>query len=172
VAESSSGRTRYWLLETVRQYALEKLGESGQADAVRARHRDYYGALAAMLDTPAPNGHEQLLEQAETEIDNLRAAFAWSCENADTRLASQLASSLQPLWSVRGRIREGLTWFDAVLTDQNGDLSEVAPAVRARALADKATLNAFMGASDSMQQALQALAIAQEVATPPYCSGH
>ncbi|MGH3967217.1 MAG: ATP-binding protein, partial [Mycobacterium sp.] len=42
VAENTSGRTRYRLLETVRQYALEKLAESGEADAVRARHRDYY----------------------------------------------------------------------------------------------------------------------------------
>src|SRR6478672_5182881 len=75
VAESTSGRTRYRLLETVRQYALEKLGESGEADAVRARHRDYYSSMAAMLDTPAPTGHEQRLEQAENEIDNLRAAF-------------------------------------------------------------------------------------------------
>ena len=47
VADDSGGRTRYRLLETVRQYALEKLGESGEADAVRARHRDYYTALAA-----------------------------------------------------------------------------------------------------------------------------
>ena len=54
VAESTSGRTRYRLLETVRQYALEKVGESCQADAVRARHRDYYSSMAAMLDTPAP----------------------------------------------------------------------------------------------------------------------
>jgi hypothetical protein len=42
----------------VRQYALEKLGESGEADAVGARHRDYYTALAAQLDTPAHAGHE------------------------------------------------------------------------------------------------------------------
>ena len=47
VAEDSGGRTRYRLLETVRQYALEKLGESGEADAVRSRHRDYYTAMAA-----------------------------------------------------------------------------------------------------------------------------
>ena len=53
VAESTSGRTRYRLLETVRQYALEKLGESGEADAVRARHRDHYTAMAALLDAPA-----------------------------------------------------------------------------------------------------------------------
>jgi DNA-binding CsgD family transcriptional regulator len=166
VAETASGPTRYRLLETVRQYALEKLGESGRADTVRARHRDYYTALAAMLDTPAATGHEQRLEQADTEIDNLRAAFAWSCENSDIGVASQLASSLQPLWLARGRIREGLAWFDAALTDQNADPSEVAPAVRARALADKAMLNAHMGATDSMEQALRALAIAREVDDP------
>ena len=53
VAENTSGRTRYRLLETVRQYAQEKLGESGEADAVRTRHRDYYTAMAAVLDAPA-----------------------------------------------------------------------------------------------------------------------
>ena len=47
VADDSRGRTRYRLLETVRQYALEKLGESGEADVVRTRHRDYYTSLAA-----------------------------------------------------------------------------------------------------------------------------
>jgi predicted ATPase/class 3 adenylate cyclase/DNA-binding CsgD family transcriptional regulator len=166
VAESASGRTRYRLLETVRQYALEKLGESGEADAVRARHRDHYLAMAAMLDTPAPTGHERRLDQADTEIDNLRAAFVWSRENSNTALASQLVSSLQPLWLGRGRIREGLAWFDAALTDQNAQPAEVAPAVRAAALADKATLNALMGATDSMEQALQALAIAREVDDP------
>ena len=53
VAENAGGTTRYRLLETVRQYALEKLGESGEADAVRARHRDHYTAMAALLDAPA-----------------------------------------------------------------------------------------------------------------------
>ena len=115
VAEDSRGRTRYRLLETVRQYALEKLGESGEADAVRARHRDHYTAMAALLDAPAGSDYEQRIEQAETEIDNLRAAFAWSRENSDVELALALASSLQPLWHARGRLREGLAWFDAAL---------------------------------------------------------
>ena len=166
VAESTSGRTRYRLLETMRQYALEKLGESGQADAVRARHRDYYSSMAALLDTPARTSHEQRLEQAETEIDNLRAAFAWSRENSDIALASQLASSLQPLWLGRGRIREGLAWFDAALADRNAHPAEVAPAVRAAVLADKATLDVYVGATDSMEQAHEALAIAREVDDP------
>jgi DNA-binding CsgD family transcriptional regulator len=150
----------------MRQYALEKLGESGEADAVRTRHRDHFTEMATRLDTPAPTGHEQRLEQADTEIDNLRAAFTWSRENSDTELALGLASALQPLWQARGRIREGLAWFDAVLTDQNADPAAVAPAVHARALADKCVLDVSAGATDSMDQACEALAIAREVDDP------
>jgi predicted ATPase/class 3 adenylate cyclase/DNA-binding CsgD family transcriptional regulator len=166
VAESSSGRTRYRLLETVRQYALEKLGESGEADAVRARHRDHYTALAALLDAPTGSDYEQRLEQADIEIDNLRAAFSWSRENSDIELALALASSLQPLWQARGRIQEGRTWFDATLADLDAQHPEVAAAVRARALADKAVLDAMVGSIDSLDQAEQALAIARELDEP------
>jgi predicted ATPase/class 3 adenylate cyclase/DNA-binding CsgD family transcriptional regulator len=166
VADDSGDRTHYRLLETVRQYALEKLGESGEADAVRARHRDHYTALAAVLDSPAGRDYEQRLEQAEIEIDNLRAAFGWSRENSDTELALALASSLQPLWLARGRLREGLAWFDTALADLDAQHLEVAAAVRARALADKAVLDAWAGTAASMEQAEQALAIAREVHEP------
>ena len=160
-------RTRYRLLETVRQYALEKLGESGEADAVRARHRDYYTAMAALLDSPGTL-------PAMSSVSSRPKSRSTTCAPrsrgaAKTPIPSsrlQLASSLQPLWLARGRIREGLAWFDAALTDQNAHQAEVAPAVRARALADKATLDALMGATDSMDQAQQALAIAREVDDP------
>jgi predicted ATPase/DNA-binding SARP family transcriptional activator len=164
VAEDSRGRTRYRLLETVRQYAAEKLGESGEADAVRVRHRDHYTAMAAQLDTPPDDGYERRITQVDTEIDNLRAAFSWSREKSDIELAMQLASSLQPLWVARG-IREGLAWFDAVLTAEPIHHGEVAPPVRARALADKAALDALMRQS-TMDQAEQALAIARELDDP------
>ena len=163
VAEDTAGRMRYGLLETVRQYALEKLEESGEVDAVRAHHRAYYTALAALLDTPGRADYEQRLEQAETEIDNLRAAFSWSRENSDIELALALASSLQPLWQARGRLREGLVWLDAALTDLPTCHPEVAPAVHARALADRAMLANWVGAGDSLHQAQQALTIAREV---------
>jgi predicted ATPase/class 3 adenylate cyclase/DNA-binding CsgD family transcriptional regulator len=166
VAENAGGATRYRLLETVRQYALEKLGESGEADAVRARHRDHYTTMAALLDAPAGSNYEQRLEQAEIEIDNLRAAFGWSRENSDVELALALASALQPLWLARGRIREGLAWFDAVLTDAVAQHVEVAAAMRTRALADRALLAVLMGAADGLDQAPQALAIAREVDDP------
>jgi predicted ATPase/class 3 adenylate cyclase/DNA-binding CsgD family transcriptional regulator len=166
VADDSSGRTRYRLLETVRQYALEKLGESGEADAVRSRHRDHYTSLAAAIDAPAGSDYEQRVEQAETEIDNLRAAFAWSRENSDTALALTLASSLQPLWQARGRPREGLAWFDAVLTREVAQDAEVAAAIRARALADKAVIDLVLGAADSVDRAQQALALARDIDDP------
>ena len=166
MAESASGRTRYRLLETVRQYAQEQLGESGEADAVRARHRDHFTAMAALLDAVAGARYERRIDQAETDFDNLRTAFAWSRENSDTELASQLASSLQPLWLGRGRMREGLAWFDAVLTDQSAHPADVPPAVRARVLGDNAVLDAYKGATDSMDQAREALAIAREVDDP------
>jgi hypothetical protein len=162
LAEHTGGATRYRLLETVRQYALEKLGQSGEADAVRARHRDYYTSLAALRRA----GREQLIEQAETEIDNFRAAFGWSREHSDVELALALASSLQPPWQARGGFREGLAWFDAALADLDAQHPEVAPAVRARALADRAVLAIPVGDADSLSQAQQALAIAREVTDP------
>jgi predicted ATPase/class 3 adenylate cyclase len=166
VADDSGGATRYRLLETVRQYALEKLAESGEADAVRSRHRDYYTVLAALLDSPAGTDYERRLEQAETEIDNLRAAFGWSCEHSDVELALALASSLQPLWLAHGRIREGLAWFDAGLADLDAQHPEVAAAVRARALADSAALAGWVDAAASVDRAQQALVIARELDDP------
>ena len=166
VAEQTTGATRYRLLETVRQYAQEKLGESGEADAVRSRHRDHYTTLAAFLDAPAGTGYEQRLEQAETEIDNLRAAFGWSRENSEFELALALASSLQPLWVTRGRLREGLGWFDAALTHPDVPHTEVKPAVRARALADQALLGSWGVGAATLDQAQQAVTIAREVDDP------
>ncbi|GAB7145652.1 helix-turn-helix transcriptional regulator [Mycobacterium riyadhense] len=171
VANDSSGRTGYRLLETMRQYALEKLDEADEVDALRARHRDHYTTLAARLDSPGHTNYAQCLDQAEAEIDNLRAAFAWSRENSDAELALALASSLEPLWLTRGRIREGRAWFDALVTGQDGlQLERVGAALRARALADKALLDMFADAAVGMDEAEQALAIAREVDDPALLS--
>ncbi|OBK23115.1 LuxR family transcriptional regulator [Mycobacterium asiaticum] len=146
VADNSSGHTRYRLLETVRQYALEKLSESGEADTVRSRHCDHYTAIAARLDAPARTDYEKRLDQAELEMDNLRNALGWDLETGATDRALALASALQPVWLTRGRIMEGAAWFRVIPTE--GD-NAISPAVRARALADEAVLNVFVGAGHS-----------------------
>jgi predicted ATPase/class 3 adenylate cyclase/DNA-binding CsgD family transcriptional regulator len=166
VAENTGGRTRYRMLETVRQYALEKLGESGEAHSVRTQHRDYYTNIAAALNKAAGTGPRLRVRQAEIEIDNLRAAFAWSRENSQTELALALASSLQPLWITRGRLMEGLAWFDAAFSDADAQDFAVAPAVRARALAHRAMVAAGAGADVSVEQADQALTMAREIDDP------
>ncbi|OBF79490.1 transcriptional regulator [Mycobacterium sp. 852002-51163_SCH5372311] len=163
VADESSGHTRYRLLETVRQYALEKLGESGEADVVRSRHCDHYTSIAALLDAPARTDYEQRLEQAEIEMDNLRNALGWNLENRDTERALALASSLQPVWLSRGRILEGQAWFHTILADFDQPV-DVAPAVYARALCDESILNAFVGAR--MSRAQRAVEIARELDDP------
>jgi predicted ATPase/class 3 adenylate cyclase len=80
VAEESRGHTRYRLLETVRQYAIEKLHDSGEDTGLRRRHRDYYMKILDLLGTRAASRYEQTLEQAVTDIGNLRAAFAGSAD--------------------------------------------------------------------------------------------
>ncbi len=164
VAEYTGGRTRYRLLETMRQYALEKLGESGEAAAVRARHRDHYTAMAMRLDTADRTTNATRLDQAEKEIDNLRAAFAWSREQSETELALVLASALQRLWMGRGRLQEGISWFDSAFTEADRDDADISAAVRARALAEKTLINAWMGEWGVEQiEAKQALALARKV---------
>jgi predicted ATPase/class 3 adenylate cyclase/DNA-binding CsgD family transcriptional regulator len=161
-AETAGGPTRYRLLETIRQYAQEKLGESAEAIAVRDRHRDHYTAMAVAVDAPSHTRLERLLDQAEIEIDNLRAAFAWSRENSDADNALRLAASLQPLWMTRGLIKEGSDWLDLALADAETAEPDVTPALMARALADKAFVD-NMRDTKSVARAQRSLAIAREL---------
>lgn len=142
VAEDTRHGTRYRLLETVRQYAQEQLHEAREGDDVRGRHCAYYTALAARLDAPASAGHERRVDQAETEIDNLRAAFAWSRDVGRADLAVQLAVGLLPLWVTRQRMQEGLDWLDAALEDGATDEESEA---RVRASVARAALLSFTG---------------------------
>ena len=165
VADDSPHGTRYRLLETVRQYALEKLAESGEGDDVRARHRDHYTAMAVLLEAPTAADHERRIDWAETEIDNLRAAFAWSREHSDTDLALTLASSLQSLWMTRGRIQEGLDWLGAALADESPESASMS-AARVRASADNALLLPYWGGTVELHDAERTLARARELDDP------
>ena len=100
------------------------------------------------------------------EIDNLRAAFGYSRDNSDIEPALAWCRPLQALWFTRGRIREGRAWFDAAVSDLDERRTEVAAAVHARALADKAVLDAWVGDIDSLAQAEQALGIARDLGEP------
>ncbi|MGD1170315.1 LuxR C-terminal-related transcriptional regulator [Mycobacterium seoulense] len=164
VADDTGATMRYRLLETVRQYAQEKLGESGESDEVRTRHRDYYVAKAAQLEPQGRSGDEQFLRWAETEVENLRAAFTWCRENSDLETGLRLIVLLRPLWLRGGRVLEGIAGLDAVLS-QVGH-SDIAPAVWAEAVVQRQALQGWVGNPIELHPAERALAIARELDDP------
>lgn len=169
VAEEIGDRTRYRMLETVRQYGLEKLGESSdasEAQAVRTRHQDHYTAMALGFDSTERVDHERLLVRAELDIDNLRSAFTWSRERCDTEGALKLASVLSPFWLARGHIKEALAWFDAATGDQKRQGSEVAPVERVRAVVERAFLEFWAGFPGHVDEVDHALVAARELGDP------
>jgi predicted ATPase/DNA-binding XRE family transcriptional regulator len=104
VANQESGRARrYHLLETIRQYANEKLDMAGEETRVRDSHLDYYMRWAEETE-PKLKGAEQMLwlDRVETEHNNLRTALAWSSNGGDVIAGLRLASALWWFW--RGRI--------------------------------------------------------------------
>lgn len=158
VADSTGDTTRFRLLQTVQQYAMEKLAQSGERETILARHRDHY---AALFDAGVTAGYGWGIEQAELEIDNLRAAFTWSRDRGDVDRAARLASSLLPLW-IHSRTMEGLAWFNSVLVDA----ADMEPGTRALALADKAIFDALSGNYGHVDHAEQAVAIARKLDDP------
>ena len=106
---------RFALLETIQEYALERLVERGEADAVRARHAAYYLALAAQFE-PALFGGEQggALARLDAEQDNLRVALTWYLAR-DPDAGLRLAGSLYRYWYSRGYATEGLGWLRSLL---------------------------------------------------------
>ena len=130
---------RYHLLETIRQYAREKLLASGESSPVRDRHLGYYEHFAEEAE-PRLRGADQLawLERMETEHDNVRAALAWSLERADIEQALRLAGAAAYFWELRGYWSEGHRWLDETLAlssrGQGSGVTEAPVAPRAKAL--------------------------------------
>lgn len=121
MATPQDGATWYQLLETVRQYARDRLLESGEAPATRDRHRDWYVWLAERAE-PELEAREQLawLERLEREHDNFRAALEWSLEGGGSEAALRLAGALHPFWLVRGYWTEETTWLERALQRRKG----------------------------------------------------
>jgi predicted ATPase/DNA-binding CsgD family transcriptional regulator len=131
-AEGSDGQPRYLMLETVREYGLEQLEASGEADAVRRRHVDWGLELAeqnwgAVVLAPL---RAAWLDRLTAEHDNLRAALSWLELTGDAETGLRLAGSLSPFWLFRGHLGEGRGWLERALLGRGS-----APAaMRARAL--------------------------------------
>ncbi len=111
---SRDGRHR--LLEPVRQYALERLGHSGEQEGVRRRHANWCVELAEAAE-PELTGRDQAwwMDLLETEHDNLRAALGWFFGAGETELTLRLASALWMFWHTHGYLSEGRRWLNGAL---------------------------------------------------------
>ena len=138
------GETRYRFLETVRQYAGERLAECGETKALRDRHLSWCVALAEDAE-PHLRGHGQRiwLTRLETEHDNLRAGLAWGAASASgAEQTLRLAGSLWYFWYVRGHWVEAQKHLTAALAREGAERNTV---VRVRALQGLARLVFYQG---------------------------
>ena len=125
------GGVRYRLLEPLRQYASQKLEESGQAEAAKRLHAGYFLVLAEEAEPQLFGPRDvELLERLEEEHDNMRATLSWALEEAQAELGLRLAAALWPFWEARGHYSEARRWIEEALKKE-GPTSGV---VRAKAL--------------------------------------
>lgn len=107
---------RFVMFESVREFGIESLINSGEAEQVRQHHAEYYLSFAEQAE-PHLSGPEQIfwLDQLEQEQGNLDAALRWLHDQRQTRLALRLAGALGPFWSLRGHFSQGRSHLDALL---------------------------------------------------------
>jgi predicted ATPase/Tfp pilus assembly protein PilF len=128
--EGADGEPRFRMLETLREYALDRLAASGDLEATRDRHLERYLQLAETAEPELTRaGQAAWLERLTEENDNIRAALAWSFESQNLDLGLQLAGALVRFWSIRGLMTEGRRWLSDALEISTG----VQPVVLAKA---------------------------------------
>ena len=136
--EGSTGEPRFRMLETVREYALARLVESGEGEEARRRHAEHYLALADAAERRRSDGGRGWWEPLEAERDNLRAALSWSSEagGSGDRLTAglRLGAALYWFWVLRGYPSEGLGRLEAALAAAEGSAEPELRKSRARAL--------------------------------------
>ena len=151
VAEGAAdGTVRYDMLEPVRQYALEKLEESGEDEDTRQRHAAFYLGLASEAG-PGLKGQDQpiFLGLLETELGNLRAAISWSIGRGEAQRVADSAWTWWTYWWLSGHLIEGRRlMLEALASDP-----EMSPTARARLLTLSATLGQAIGDFESSRQA-------------------
>jgi tetratricopeptide (TPR) repeat protein len=167
VMEETNDGARYRMLETIRQYANEKLIESGENDTLRDKHLEYFLYLT---ETAAPYliRPEQLewLTQLDANYENLRLALEWALSKASAGPSLRLCAALGKFWTIRCHWIEGSKWLARALAkpEQNQDDSE--KVARVRALCEDAELAESLDNLERMKTSAElGLKLAQEMSS-------
>jgi predicted ATPase len=149
---------RFFMLETIREFAYECLVDMGAAPEIRARHADYFLRFAERL-RPVLWESPPTVVQFEQEYENVRAALAWSDEIGDCNLLLRLAASASDFWMLRSYLREGRDWLERALAGDGDDA-----VARARSLASLSSMEHTQGEYDAARRhAAEAAAIFEEL---------
>jgi len=157
--EGPDGEPRFTMLETVSEYALERLEESGEAESIQRQHANYFVALAeaAELHRYTPTQGLWLL-RLDADHDNMRAVLAWSQTPAvSVDICVRLAGALQWFWYIRRYKSEGRAWLERMLQQST---SAAAPA-RAKALYGAGRFQSDRGQANALIE--RALALWREL---------
>jgi predicted ATPase/class 3 adenylate cyclase len=143
---------RLGLLETIREFAAARLGDSGEADALRRRHAEYYVRFVERLEADLTGGEQtERLEELEQEHENLHATLDLLLDVEATDEVLRLASALAIFWYVRGFYDEGVDWLERALASPHAARSPV----YAKALWGAGTLAVLTGDPDGGRRRLE-----------------
>jgi len=145
-ASEGDEESRLSMLETIREYATERLTASGEEAEARRRHAAYYLALAEAAE-PFLLGPQQVtwLARLARERDNLRAALRWARESGESEVGLRIAGALWRFWRLHGYVSEGRGWLDALLARGDTEGGPARSAARAKALRIAGNLAFFQG---------------------------
>ncbi|NJM07006.1 tetratricopeptide repeat protein, partial [Candidatus Gracilibacteria bacterium] len=153
-SSSLQGDQRYLMLETVREYALEKLREANELAIIRQRHVAYVVQLVTLAEPELTAANQGLwLMRLDAERDNIRAALSNALEDGDAESAGRIASGLRHYWSVRGQLAEGRRWLALALAV---DPQLLSPSLRANMLFVAGRLARQQGDLQQSEQQLEA----------------
>jgi predicted ATPase len=108
--DGPAGEQRYWMLETIRQFAAERLDERGEREGLAHRHAEWHAELADRLQGPMRDGDPDATARLTAEVDNARIALEWIAGHDDARPGLLIVWGLWYFWVTRGLVAEGLRW--------------------------------------------------------------
>ena len=119
--EPDDGPPRFSMLETIREFALERLEATGDRDTILQRHAEYFLDLAVEAE-PHLTADDQLewLERCDLEHPNIRAALRWAIDRREAERAQEAAGALWRFWQQRGHLAEGRRWMGEILALPSG----------------------------------------------------
>ncbi|MGE5273376.1 MAG: ATP-binding protein [Verrucomicrobiota bacterium] len=158
---------RFWMLETIRDYAVERLEKSAEAAELRDRHADHFLELAERVEPElATDRQAAWLDVLERDYANMRSALAWFLARGESGKTLRLAGALRPFWFRRGYLGEGRRWLDDVL---EASVERTPP--RAKALAAAGLLAALQADwAETRRWSQAAYELGRELDEPRYAA--